>query len=117
MTIGKAGGSVSLGQGTVTQATSATTGVTLNASSGVITTFNQSAAAGATSTFTVTNSCVVAASVVSVTVGNYAGTYGTNGIPLATVSAVAAGSFNVTIVNAHASNALSGALKLNYSAL
>lgn len=115
VTIGRAGGSVSLGQGTVTQETSVTTGVTVNASSGVITTFSQSAAASATSTFTVTNSCVVAGSVVSVTIGNYAGTYGTNGVPLATVSSVSGGSFNITIVNAHVLNALSGVLKINFN--
>ena len=115
--IGRQGGSISLGDGVVTQDTSVTTGVTLNASSGVITTFSQSALAGATSTFTVTNSCVVAGSVVGVTVGNYAGTYGTNGIPLATVSAISAGSFDVTIINGHALNALSGVLKLNFTVL
>lgn len=111
------GTSISLGDGTVTQGTSVTTGVTLNASSGVITTFSQSAAAGATSTFTVTNSCCLSTSVVVVSVGNYAGTFGTNGFPLVTVSAVSAGSFAVTVVNAAPTNALSGALKIHFAVL
>jgi hypothetical protein len=109
------GTSISLGDGTVTQATSVTTGVTLNASSGVITTFTQSAAAGATSTFTVTNSCCLATSVPLLTILNYAGTYGTNGLPQVTVSAVSAGSFAITIVNCAPTNALSGALKIGFA--
>ncbi len=109
--------SLNLGDGAVTQGTSVSTGVTLNASSGVITTFTQSAVAGATSTFTVTNSFCLSTSVVLVSVGNYAGTYGTNGFPLVTVSAVANGSFNITVVNAAPTNALAGVLKINFAIL
>lgn len=108
---------LNLGDGAVTQGSSVTTTVTLNASSGVITTFSQSAAAGATSTFTVNNSFCLSTSVVLVSVGNYAGTYGTNGFPLATASSVSNGSFNVTVINAAPLNALSGALKINFAIL
>jgi len=108
---------LNLGDGAVTQGTSVSTAVTLNASSGVITTFSQSALAGATSTFTVNNTFCLSTSVPLVTIGNYAGTYGTNGFPLATVSSVSNGSFNITIVNTAPTNALSGALKLNFAIL
>lgn len=75
--------------GTVTQATSRTTGVTLNKVCGAITLFS---AAGSTTaaTFTVTNSAVAATDVV--TVCQKSGTNLYNAI----VTAVAAGSFNVT---------------------
>lgn len=104
------------GRGTVTQATSISTGVTVNSASGVITTVSATTAAGSTSTFTVTNSCVAAASAVVLSLGAYSGTFGTNGTPIVSVSAVAAGSFDVKIFNAHATNALSGTLKLHFLA-
>lgn len=109
-------GVTNMGQVAVTQLTSITTGVTANGGSGVITTVSASTAAGATSTFTVTSNGVIAASAVNVTLGAYSGTFGTNGTPIVTCSAVGAGSFAVTIYNAHASNALAGTLKINFSA-
>lgn len=99
----------------VTQLSSITTGVTINSNSGVITTVSATTAGAAKSTFTVTNSSVEADSVVIVGVQNYAGTYTTNGLPVVTVNNVAAGSFDVNIINAHASNALSGVLKIGFS--
>ena len=80
----------SLGSGgTVTQATSRTTGVTLNKPSGAITMFT---AAGSTTaaTFTVTNSTVAATDVVVLSVKSATNLYDMF------VSAVAAGSFNIT---------------------
>lgn len=75
--------------GTVTQATSRTTGVTLSKPTGAITLFT--AAGSATpATFTVTNTLVAATDTISVSVKS-----GTN-VYIATVSAVAAGSFNIT---------------------
>jgi hypothetical protein len=115
--MGASGCTISFGQGTVTQATSITTGVTVNASSGVITTVSSTLAAQGTSTFTITNNTVTATSVVKLTVGTYGGTFGTNGTPVAIVSAVASGSFNITIYNAHASNALNGTLKIHFAVL
>lgn len=75
--------------GTVTQATSRTTGVTLNKPCGQITMFS---AAGSTTaaTFTVTNSIVAATDCISVCQAS-----GTNLYDLM-VTAVAAGSFNIT---------------------
>lgn len=104
-----------LGDGTVTQATSISTGVTLNAASGVITTVSATTAAQATAAFTVTNSAVASTSVVLLALGAYSGTFGTNGTPLVSVSSVSAGSFQVTIYNAHAANALAGTLKINFA--
>lgn len=75
--------------GTVTQLTSRTTGVTLNRPTGSITMFS---AAGSTTaaTFTVTNSAVAATDTISLNQRS-----GTN-LYVLLVTAVAAGSFNVT---------------------
>ncbi|CAB4173034.1 hypothetical protein UFOVP953_25 [uncultured Caudovirales phage] len=64
-------------QGTVTQATSKSTGVTLNKSMGRITMNNASLAGGAAVTFTLTNSLISANDVVMVSVsgGGTAGAY------------------------------------------
>lgn len=112
-----AAGGVSLGDTAVTQLTSITTSVTSNTASGVITTVSASTAAQSTSTFTVNCTACAAGSVVVASLGAYSGTLGTNGTPIVTVSAVAAGSFNVRIYNAHAANALSGTLGINYAVL
>lgn len=75
--------------GAVTQLTSRTTGVTLNKLTGAITLFAAAGSATA-ATFTVTNSTVAATDTVIVSVKS-----GTN-VYLAWVTAVAAGSFNIT---------------------
>lgn len=105
-----------IGDATVTQATSITTGVTLNALSGVITTVSATTAAGATSTFTVANSTVAASSVVLLDF-NYAGTWGTNGFPGVQLGTVSAGSFQVVITNSHGTAALAGVLKIHFAVL
>lgn len=83
------------GQGTVTQATSKSTGVTLNKISGQVTMNNAALASAAKVSFTVTNSKVAATDVISVNVlsGGTASAY------CASVTAVAAGSFVVTVEN------------------
>jgi hypothetical protein len=103
----------------VTQASSITTGVIANGSSGIITTVAATAgAAGATpNTFTVTNSVVTATSKVFVSIIDYAGTIATNGNPFVIVDAIGAGSFNIIISNAHGANALNGALQIAYLVL
>jgi hypothetical protein len=98
----------------VTQLSSITTGVTLNATAGVITTVSATTAGVSKSTFTVTNSGVSAGSTVIAGIQNYAGTYGTNGIPTVTVNNVTDGAFDINIVNAHASAALAGVLKIGF---
>jgi hypothetical protein len=76
--------------GTVTQATSRTTGVTLNKTAGAITLF--SAAGSATpATFTVTDSAVAATDTINLSVQSSTNVYETF------VTAVAAGSFKITV--------------------
>ena len=77
--------------GTVTQATSRTTGVTLSKPSGAITLFSTTTTAGQVTTFTVTNTLVIASD--TVVVSQKSGT----GIYFAAVTNVAAGSFNISI--------------------
>lgn len=98
----------------VTQGTSITTGVTANGSAGIITTVSASLAADATAEFTLTNSAIAATSVVLVSIADYAGTYGTNGIPMVAVDTIAAGSCKINLSNVHGTNALSGVVKITY---
>jgi hypothetical protein len=83
-----------LDRGTVTQATSITTGVTLNARAGVVTTVASTLAANADAAFVVTNSYVKSDSVIVLTCLNTGA-----GIATAQVSAVADGSFTVLLAN------------------
>jgi hypothetical protein len=81
--------------GAVTQETSKATGVTLNKVTGAITTHNASLTGGAEVDFIVTNSFVAATDVpvVAIKSGVTTGTY------IASVSAVGAGQFTVTLSN------------------
>jgi len=83
-----------LDRGTVTQATSITTGVTLNQRSGVITTVSSTLAADADAAFVVTNSYVKSDSVIVLTCLNTGA-----GIATAQISAIADGSFTVLLAN------------------
>lgn len=98
------------GTSTVTQITNRSTGVTLNKPFGQITTDNTSLAAAAEATFTVTNSTVGAKSVpvIAPASGQTAGT------SIAVITAVAAGSFDITLTNIHASTADTGAMVINF---
>jgi hypothetical protein len=90
VSIGTAGVGYATGAGgTVTQATSRTTGVTLNKTTGAITLFSAAGSATA-ATFTVTNSTVAATDVIILNQKS-----GTDLYDLM-VTAVAAGSFNIT---------------------
>ena len=97
-------------KGTVTQITSAATGVTVNANSGAITTVAQNIAAAGEVQFTVTNSAVTASSVPVVAIASGS----TGGTTIASVTAVAAGSFQITLTNLHATVAESGTLVINF---
>lgn len=96
--------------GAVTQITSASTGVTLNALAGQITTVALTTAAAAEEVFTVTNSAVAATDVPVV-----ACTYAGAGTVVVTVKKVAAGSFDIVIANLHASNALNALVVVNFA--
>lgn len=100
--------------GTATQTTNRSTGVTINKVTGTITTDTTSLAAGAEAKFTVTNSTVAATDTVVVSLAS-----GNSGIGTCCpyVSAVAAGSFDITISNLHASTAETGACVLNFTVI
>lgn len=95
--------------GAVTQGTSKATGVTINKPAGEITTHDASLAGGAEVSFVVTNSFVGIndVPVVAIQSGPSTGTY------VASVSAVAAGSFTITLSNL--GTTAGEALLLNYA--
>ena len=97
-------------QGTVTQATDKSTGVTLNKSAGRITMNGAALAAGAAASFTLTNSTISAADamIVNVSSGATAAAY------TAYVSSLAAGSAVLTLRNLSAGS-LSEAVILNFA--
>jgi hypothetical protein len=101
--------------GAVTQATNRTTGVTVNAPSGTITTNNASLAGLAAATFTVTNSSVAIGDVIVTSIQS-----GTNGGNTdAFISTVAAGSFAITVANGNAAagTAETGAILINFAVI
>lgn len=96
--------------GTVTQATNRSTGVTLSKLSGAITTNTASLAAGASATFTVTNTTVAITDTIILSIRSGQ----TNKETRALVSAVAAGSFDITVHNNHGATAETGAIIINF---
>lgn len=96
--------------GSVTQITSAATGVTLDKAAGVITTVTQNIAAAGEVQFTVTNNKVKVTDIPVVAIRS--GTVG--GTTVANVTAVAAGSFQITLTNLHATVAETGVLLINF---
>lgn len=98
----EAGGKISYGPtaagvgGTVTQATSRTTGVTLNKVCGQITLYSTTVAAGNVSEFTVTNSTVVSSSrnVIQLSLSNPGAS---TGVYVPFVSLISTGSFRISI--------------------
>lgn len=110
----KAGGKITTeGQASVTQITSITTDVTVNALSGVVTTVSQTIAAGAEAEFTVTNSFVAATDVVVACIK----THTSAGAFDVSVSAVAAGSFKLRLTNLDAAAAGNNTLAINFIVL
>jgi hypothetical protein len=98
--------------GAVTQATSASTAVTLNKNCGQITTVALTTAAAAEESFTVNNDKVAATDVIAVST-----TYAGAGTPFVSVKGVGAGSFVIVISNLHAANALDAALVINFTVI
>ena len=101
-------------QGTVTQLTDKSTGVTLNKSAGRITMNNAALAAGAAVSFTLTNSLIsvndtIVVCVSSNTTGSAAGAYTTY------VSYLAAGSALITLRNLTAATSYSEAVIINFA--
>lgn len=98
-------------QGTVTQATSKSTGVTLNKSAGQITMNGAALAAGVAVSFTLTNSLISTKDVIILTIGSGA----TATAYTVYVSSMAAGSAVITLRNLTASTSLSEAVVVNYA--
>lgn len=111
--IGYNTGSSSTAPSSVTQITSKSTGVTINASVGQIVTINSALAAAAEVAFVVTNSAISAYDVPVVAIASGAATAGTY---LLSVAAVAAGSFTIVITNA-STGSLSEALTINFATI
>jgi threonine dehydratase len=99
-------------QGTVTQATSKTTGVTLNTPAGQITLNNSSLGVGATALFTLTNSTLSPKDLVIVTVGSG----GTSGAYWPYVANVSAGTAVIGVYN-NSVGALAETIVLNFATL
>jgi hypothetical protein len=102
------------GQGTVTQITSKSTGVTLNKSAGRITMHDAALAAGAAVSFILTNSTIsindtIIVNVSSNTTGSTAGAYTTY------VSYLASGSALITLRNLSAATSYSEAVIINFA--
>jgi hypothetical protein len=95
--------------GTVTQATSKSTGVTLNKTNGEIVMNNAALADNTTVSFTVTNSTVLATDVPFAVIKSG----GTIGAYIVTTSAVAAGSFSISLRN-ESGGSLSEAVVLSF---
>lgn len=95
----------------VTQGTSITTAVTVNALNGIITTVSSTLAANARTSFTVNNNQVTAGSRILVSVEyDEAAT----GIPVLGVADIAAGSFKVVLSNGAGAAALNNVVKVHY---
>lgn len=99
--------------GAVTQITNRSTGVTLSKLTGAITTDTTSLAGLATATFTVTNTTVAIGDTIILSQRSGAAQPTT----ICQVSAVAAGSFNITVINTHTTNAETGAIVLNFAVI
>lgn len=94
--------------GTVTQASSITTGVTLNADAGVITTVASTLAIDSSASFTVTNSFAKTTSAILLSI-EYSG----NGQPTAVITSRSDGSFALKIKNS-GNAALTAAMKIHF---
>lgn len=104
---------VTVTKGTVTQGTNITTGVTVNAGAGVITTVSSTLAAGSNAAFKVTNSKATATSVIQLTADDKA----TAGWARVNVQDVAAGEFYINVTNIHPTNAFNGIIKIHFVVL
>lgn len=98
--------------GSVTQITSITTGVTLNKVCGTVTTVSSTLGAGATATFSLTNSAITATDVVNASIKTYSGT----GLPVAHVTQTGSGTCSLTLQNIGGS-ALNSTVAINFAVM
>ena len=99
-------------KGLVSQATNISTGVTLNARYGQITTQAMDAAAGAENEFVLTNSFITPTSIVVLSFSTASA-----GVPMMQAVKMAAGSCTITITNLDAAAALDAAAIINFLVL
>lgn len=106
-----------MNDGTVTQLTNTTTGVTLNKAAGVISCYTSTAGSGVMAKFTVTNSLVDANSVILANVCDYsAAVDGSKGEPGVFVDNITSGAFDLVIVNHDgAAHSLGGVVKVAFA--
>lgn len=97
---------------TATQQTNRTTAVTVDSVVGQITTNTTALGAAAEATFTVNNKYVSSKDVVVLSIAS-----GAAATPIAWVSAVANGSFAITLSNLHAATDETGAIVINFIVL
>lgn len=103
---------LSIAKKTVTQATSVTTDVSIDATAGVITTFASTLAAGGTEVFSVLNNKVDANSVIIVNIVNYTGA---TGVPVVEIDGGAgSGTFDVVVRNIDGASALDGSVAVSF---
>jgi hypothetical protein len=98
-------------KGAVTQATSLTSGVTLNSPVGSISTISTSLATSGNLAFVCTNACVKAGDYVFANIIDYAGS---NGTPSVIVDNITRGSFAINVRNSHPTAPLNGAVKIGF---
>ena len=103
---------VFIGKSTVTQITSATTPVTINAAAGSITTVSQTLGPGVSLTFTVNNSAVSTGNIVIANVKDYGG--GTSTFPYVYVNNITNGSFDIVLINLSLILALSNTVTIDF---
>lgn len=98
------------------QQTSFATGVTVNASSALLTTQAADTTAGGSSTITITDDRVAADSIIFASIVDYAGTVDATALPTVVVDSVAAGSFDLVVHN-EGSGALDSVLKIAFEVI
>ncbi len=87
---------------------------TCNGYRGTVTTGTLTTAGVTNAAFTINNNIVTATSIVSCDISGYTGTLVTNGIPVVTTCVASAGVLTANVTNVHASNALNGAVTINF---
>lgn len=93
----------------VTQLTSMTTAVTVNAHNGTITTVSYTLSGTNNASFTVNNNKVTTASKILLTVDST-----TTGMPILVTNTIANGSFVIKVINASTTTSLNSTLKISY---
>jgi hypothetical protein len=103
------------GSTTVAQATSNTTDVTLNETSGFITSFGSyTLGSGASSEFNLVSSKITTTSIVMAFIESYSGTWTTDGLPHVVAHTQIAGSCKIRVMNIHKSASLNGSITVKF---